>query len=82
MKNSDLVPNIMLAMKFTKNNMLAAYGVRDREEILKEYHNFRVFTRFLFIRGNYGSSKLKKHIDEEMKSFMNMLLESGADWSK
>lgn len=79
---TNLAPNIADVVKFTKENMLAAYELRDSEKILKEYHDFRTFTRFLCIRGNYGSYELRMYINRKMNAFMLMLLKSGADWRK
>lgn len=75
-------PNLAQIVKFTKENMLTAYELRDREKILREYHDFRTFTRFLCIRGDYGSYELRMYINRKMCAFKDMLLESGADWRK
>lgn len=82
MRKPNLASNIADVVKFTKENMLTAYELRDREKILREYHDFRTFTRFLCIRGNYGSRDLRMYLNKQMNSFMLMLLESGADWRK
>lgn len=82
MRKPNLAPNIASVVKFTKEKMLDYYELRDREGIEKEYANFRTFTRFLFIRGNYGSYKLRWYLNNRMEAFMHMLLEPGADWRK
>ena len=80
MRKPNLAPNIADVIKFTKENMLLKYELRDKDGIEEEYHNFRIFTRFLFIRGNYGSTDLRKYINRKMCAFKDMLIESGADW--
>ena len=80
MRKPNLAPNMADVIKFTKENMLLKYELRDRDGIEKEYHDFRTFTRFLCIRGNYGSFELRAYINRKMCAFKDMLLESGADW--
>ena len=80
MEKPNLAPNIADVIKFTKEKMLLKYELRDKDGIDKEYRNFRVFTRFLCIRGNYGSYELREYINRKMYEFRNMLIESGADW--
>lgn len=80
MRKPNLAPIVADVVKFTKENMLSNYKLRNREAILREYHDFRTFTRFLCIRGNYGSRDLRMYLNKQMQSFMLMLLESGADW--
>lgn len=80
MRKPNLAPNIADVIKFTKEKMLLKYELRDRDGIEKEYINFRIFTRFLCIRGNYGSYELRMYINRKMCAFKDMLLESGADW--
>ena len=82
MRKPNLTPNIADVVKFTKEKMLCYYRLRDREGIEKEYINFRIFTRFLFIRGAYGSFQLRCYLNNSMEAFAEMLLEPGADWRK
>lgn len=82
MRKPNLAPNIADVVKFTKKEMLYYYELRDKEGIENEYSNFRVFTRFLCIRGGYGSFKLRCYLNNSMEAFANMLLEPGADWRK
>lgn len=58
--------------------MLSAYNAHDLEGIEKYYHDFRVFTRYLFIRGElqYEHELLRQFINNEMKKFKEMLLEN------
>lgn len=67
------------AMQFTKMKMVDYYKNKDAMSIKAEYHNFRIFTRFLFIRGSYSNKinrQLKNYVDKEMENFANMLLEN------
>lgn len=71
---SEVLFNVM---QFTKDRMVSHYNNKNAEGIRNEYHNFRTFTRFLFIRGGYGVFRqLKLYVDTEMENFMNMLLEN------
>ena len=65
------------AMQFTKASMVEHYKNKNAEGIRNEYHNFRTFSRFLFIRGDYGSNRqLRTYVNHEMENFMEMLLEN------
>lgn len=65
------------AMQFTKRRMLEHYKNKNALAIRNEYCNFRIFTRFLFIRGDYGRGRqLRDYANNEMGNFMDMLLEN------
>lgn len=65
------------AMQFTKACMIDYYKGKSAEGIRNEYHNFRTFTRFLFIRGGYGGYRqLRDYVNTEMENFRDMLLEN------
>ena len=73
-KVSEVLFNVM---HITKDCMVDYYKCKDASSIFNEYHNFRTFTRFLFIRGNYNEHRqLKLYVDTEMKNFKDMLLEN------
>ena len=80
MKDLNLASNLYIIMLATKTRMLLAYEKRDAVSIEKEYHDFRTFTRFLFVRGRYGSYAVRVYINRKMNEFVDMLMESGADW--
>lgn len=71
------------AMSKTKTYMLRYYRAHDLESIEQAYHDFRVFTRFLFIRGGLQPEHedLRIYVNHEMLFFKNMLLENER-WAK
>lgn len=76
--NSTKVSEVLFnVMQITKDCMVDYYKCKDASSIFNKYHNFRIFTRFLFIRGNYNEHRqLKLYVDTEMKNFKDMLLEN------
>lgn len=76
--NATTVSEVLFnAMQITKGLMVSHYNNKNAEGIRNEYHNFRIFSRFMFIRGNYGrNSMLRIYVNREMENFRDMLLEN------
>ena len=73
-KASEMLFN---TMQFTKMKMVASYKNKNAEAIRAEYHDFRTFTRFFFIKGAYGNNRqLRDYVNKEMEDFVDMLLEN------
>ena len=53
----SLAKNLFEVMKFTKHEMKCAYQRKERDTIEYEYHSFRVYLRFLIIRGGIHADK-------------------------
>lgn len=72
----SLAKNLFEVMKFTKHEMKCAYERKERDTIEREYHDFRVYLRFLFIRGDMRSSKyeLFDYAKKEMENYRDILV--------
>lgn len=73
----NLAKNLFEVMQFTKDEMRCAYERKERDTIEREYRDFRVYLRFLFIRGDMRSSKyeLFDYAKKEMENYRDMLVE-------
>ena len=72
----SLAKNLFEVMKFTKHEMKCAYERKERDTIEYEYHNFRVYLRFLIIRSGIHADKreLFDHVKKEMENYRDMLV--------
>ena len=72
----NLAKNLFEVMKFTKHEMKCAYERKERDTIEREYHDFRVYLRFLFIRGDmrYSKYELFDYVKKEMENYRDMLV--------
>ena len=74
--NMNLAKNLFEVMKFTKHEMKCAYERKERDTIEREYHDFRVYLRFLIIRGGIHADKreLFDYVKKEMENYRDMLV--------
>ena len=72
----SLAKNLFEVMKFTKHEMKCAYERKERDTIEYEYHSFRVYLRFLFIRSGIRCYKyeLFDYAKKEMENYRDMLV--------
>lgn len=77
MKLSVLLFNVM---QETKAWMRMEYSSKNWDGIREQYHHFRVFCRYLFIRGNivYNHEQLFDYVKREMVLYVNTLLRDEA----
>ena len=76
----SLAKNLFEVMKFTKHEMKCAYERKERDTIEYEYHSFRVYLRFLIIRGGIHADKreLFDYVKKEMENYRDMLVKGDA----
>ena len=74
--NMSLAKNLFEVMKFTKHEMKCAYERKERDTIEREYHDFRVYLRFLIIRSGIHADKreLFDQVKKEMENYRDMLV--------
>ena len=72
----SLAKNLFEVMKFTKHEMKCAYERKERDTIECEYHDFRVYLRFLFIRSGIHADKreLFDYAKKEMENYRDILV--------